>query len=444
MECATITRPSKPPSNISEIVCKFAKVCRIRSIGVFYSEISNHHNPNNINVSMTMSEDGSDNKVEETECGGVKVHPQPIEVRCKSNECGDMEIMKLFEIVSKLKLAYVQLQEAHIPYDPEKIKAADELVVAELEALCKTKRMYKEKQLTKVKFDSSCSDVLKAEIEVNEKILQKLKSQVEVKESEIFHLQQELQDLHLRNAIMADKITQQSLETNNVRVLDVKMFEDSFKAASKSIHEFAKPVISLMKASGWNLDLAATSIEAAVAYSKRCHKKYAFEAYIARRMFHGMSLHSYNVHDIMKFDDPFVYLVHKPDSDFAKFCRKKYLLVVHPMMEASFFGNLDQRVFVSSGKNPRTPFYQIFVKMAKWIWILQGIASSIDPKAKIFVVNKGCEFSNVCMESVEELSEGTAGNGEEQTSCKVEFMVMPGFRIGDTLVKSQVYISRMN
>lgn len=443
MECATITRPpSKPPLNISEIVSKFAKVCRFRSIGVFYSEHSNHQNPSNSNVSM--SEDGSGNKIEETECGGVKVHPQPIEDPCRSNECCDMEIMKLFEIVSTLKLAYVQLQEAHIPYDPEKIKAADELVVAELEALCKTKRMYKEKQLTKVKLDSSHSDVLKAEIEVNEKMLQKLKSQVKAKESELFRLQQELQDLHLRNAIMAEKIRQQSLKTNNVRVFDLKMFEDSFKAASKSIHDFAKPVISLMKASGWDLDLAANSIEAAVVYSKRCHKKYAFEAYIARRMFHGMSLQSYNVDDIMKFDDPFDYLVYKPDSDFAKFCRKKYLLVVHPMMEASFFGNLDQRMFVSSGKNPRTPFYQIFAKMSKWIWILQGFASSIDPKAKIFVVNKGCKFSNISMESVEELSEGTTGNGEEQTSYKVEFMVMPGFRIGDTLLKSPVYVSRMN
>ncbi|KAJ6952903.1 hypothetical protein NC653_041906 [Populus alba x Populus x berolinensis] len=54
------------------------------------------------------------------------------------------------------------------------------------------------------------------------------------------------------------------------------------------------------------------------------------------------------------------------------------------MMEMCFFRNLDQRMFVLSGKHPRTPFYQIFARMAKWVWILQGIATSIDPISQIF------------------------------------------------------------
>ena len=100
-------------------------------------------------------------------------------------------------------------------------------------------------------------------------------------------------------------------------------------------------------------------------------------------------------------------------------------------------------MFLLSGKHPRTPLYQVFVKMAKWIWILCGIASTIDPKAKLFVVAKGCEFSDVYMEPVEEACEDSAGSGEGKATQKVEFMVMPGFRIGETLVKSRVYISRM-
>lgn len=160
-------------------------------------------------------------------------------------------------------------------------------------------------------------------------------------------------------------------------------------------------------------------------------------------MFNEISLQSYNLDDIMRFDEPIDSLIVHPDSDFAKFCGEKYLLVVHPLMETSFFGNLDQRTFVLSGKHPRTPFYQIFAKMAKWVWILLGIASSIDHKAKLFVANRGCQFSDVYMQSVEEPYEGASGFGEVQTNCRVEFMVMPWFKIGETLVRSRVYLSRM-
>lgn len=440
MECATTSKPLKPSSNISEIVSKFAKVCRLRSIGVFYNENTNHQNGVNNNVSL--SEDGSDSTNEGMDCGGVKVHPHPVEVLAKNNMDGDFEISRLFDGVSALKVAYVQLQEAHIPYDPEKIMAANGVVMAELEALCKIRRAFKEKQSTQAKLDSERLDLVLTEIKVSEKTLEKLKPVSKAKESEITRLRQQLQDIELGNLIMAEKIRQESVK-KNVKSLDVNMFEDSFKAASKSIHDFAKPLISLMKVSGWNLDLAANAIQGSVVYSKRCHKKYAFEAYIARRMFREMSLESYNVDYILRFDDPIDALIQHPNSDFANFCRNKYLLIVHPMMEASFFGNLDQRMFLLSGKHPRTPFYQVFTKMAKWIWILRGVASTIDPKAKLFVVNRGCEYSDVYMEPVEDSSEAAAVSTGRKTALKVEFMVMPGFRIGEMLVKSRVYLSSM-
>ncbi|KAJ0817962.1 putative 4-hydroxy-2-oxoheptanedioate aldolase [Helianthus annuus] len=44
--------------------------------------------------------------------------------------------------MSKLKLAYVQLQEAHIPYNPDKIRTADELVLSNLDKLCKVRRVF--------------------------------------------------------------------------------------------------------------------------------------------------------------------------------------------------------------------------------------------------------------------------------------------------------------
>lgn len=48
--------------------------------------------------------------------------------------------------------------------------------------------------------------------------------------------------------------------------------------------------------------------------------------------------------------------------------------------------------------------------MAKWVWIVVGIARSIDAEAKIFDVRRGSQFSDVYMESI------VVGSDEEQTS----------------------------
>ncbi|GAV58632.1 DUF641 domain-containing protein [Cephalotus follicularis] len=442
MECAT-NNSSKPSSNISELVSKFAKACKLRSIGVFYENQIHHSNhpqiPNKSND--LVSEDSSDIIEEIKCCDGEKVHPQPTEFPDKGNANAEVEILKLFDTISTLKFAYVQLQEAHIPYDPEKIIATNNRVVGELEKLCKIKKAYKERQFTKAELNYSHLDLLRVEIEVSERLLEKLKSGCRAKDSDIVCLQEQLHDLDLGNRKLIQRIRQKSLERKTQKILNEKSFKDLFKAASKSIHDFAKPLISLMKASGWDLDMAADSIQEAVVYSKRCHKKYAFEAYIVRRMFHGISLKSYNIDEVFAYDDPIDVLIANPKSRFAEFCREKYLFVVHPTMEASFFGNLDQRRFLLSGKHPRTPFYQVFAKMAKWIWVLQGIAASVDPNTKIFLVRRGSAFSTVYMESVEGIEEVSVLSREGEVTKKVEFMVMPGFRIGRTLLKAQVYLS---
>ncbi|KAJ6696577.1 hypothetical protein OIU85_002973 [Salix viminalis] len=384
----------------------------MRSIGVLSND---HRYQNNLigNRDGTLMGEDSSDATEETEFDGEKIHPQPGVARSKSNICGDKDIVELFSTVSALKLAYIQLQQAHIPYDPDKIVAADELVVVQLEALRKFKKAFKEKRFLETKLDPSRFDCLRSEIDVFEKLLENLKSQNRDKDAEIVRLQQELYDLDSGNMALAEKIRGKSLERENMRILNVSMFEDQ------------------------------SPLKMGLFMLKRSDKKYAFEAYIARRMFHGLSLKSYNVDDVLRFDDPIDSLIENPSSEFANFCGKKYMFVVHPMMEMSFFRNLDQRMLVLRGKHPRTPFYQIFARMAKWVWILQGIATSIDPNSQIFSVNRGSKFSDVYMESVEEKKEGVVVSDGGQSNFKVEFMVMPGFRIGSTLLKSRVYLSEM-
>ncbi|CAN1155775.1 Protein GRAVITROPIC IN THE LIGHT 1 [Linum perenne] len=447
MECAQTKPLKQPSSNITDMVSKFAKVCRLRSIGVLSGENPHTHNHSTVIDKVPLM--GESCTTEEMECGGdmEKVPPQPVVVlpgKSGKMSGADKDIIKLFDSVSALKLAYIELQEAHVPYNPDKIIAADEVVMSQLQTLCNIRRSVKEKRLEKTKLDSSRLDSLRAEVEAKERVLEHLKSQSGAKDAEIARMREELHDLDTGNLLLVETIKTKSLERRSWKVVDRTMFEEIFRLAYKSIHDFAKPMISLMKASGWDLDLAANAVVNGATYSKRSHKKYAFEAYISRRMFHGMTQESYDVDDVMRRDDPIKLLIENPSSGFANFCAEKYLSVVHPLMEVSFFRNLDHRMLVISGKHPRTPLYQIFVRMAKWIWVLQGVATSIDPQAKVFAVGRGGEFSNVYMESVEEINKEGAGGVSDNSHfmSNVEFMIMPGFKIEDKLVKSLVYLSK--
>lgn len=429
-------KPTKPSSNISEIVSKFAKVCKFRSIGVFSSENPNH---------FQQQEFSNDVKecVENPDSGGAKVFPDLVEVCSKSNWFGHEEISKLFDIMSELKLAYVQLQEAHIPYDPDKIKAADELVFSNLDGLCKVRRSFKEKQFQKSNSLSACLTVLRAETKVQERSLERLKSQAKKKDVEISYLKGQLCDLDGKNKVLMEEIKLRKREAVKQLNLNFTSIENIVLEVSKGIHDFAKPLIALMKASGWDLDEAANSIQDSVTYTVRSHKKYAFEAYISRRMFYGFSLKPQNLDDVLRFNDPVDVLIDDPNGHFAEFCRTKYMLIVHPMIEASFFGNLDQRNFVSSGRHPITPFYQLFVKMARWVWLLKGIAAS-KPESEMFIVNQGSEFSDDYMESVEGFKDDVGLVEGQFGKFKVELMIMPGFRIEGRLIKSRVYLSKLS
>ncbi|KAL0389061.1 UNVERIFIED_CONTAM: protein GRAVITROPIC IN THE LIGHT 1 [Sesamum calycinum] len=390
IEFAASSKPLKPSSNVSDIVSKFAKACKFRSIGVF----STSENPDQGHIYKIISRDNAtlldeenSNAMEDAAFDAMKVYLQPIDVRKNGNICGHVEILKLFDTLLALKLAYVKLQEAHLPYDPEKIRAADEEVVSLLDSLCKIKKAYKEKLLKEANSVSACSALLLAEIQVKEKALEKLKLQAKSKDKEVANLQRHLQELEMRNKKLAEEIRER--ERESFKGLNHCSFENVVKVVGKAIHDFAKPLIALMKLSDWDLDQAANAIQASVVYAKRT----------------------------------------------------KYLLVIHPKMEESFFGNLDHRNLVANGVHPHTPFYRAFVRMARCVWYLQGFTAFVEPKAEMFGVKQGSEFSEVYMEVLEELKEYKAWFDRGQERYKVEFMVMPGFKLGETLSRSQVYVS---
>ncbi|KAK6145216.1 LOW QUALITY PROTEIN: hypothetical protein DH2020_022036 [Rehmannia glutinosa] len=436
MEFAASSKPLKPPTNISDMVSKLANVRKFRSIGVFNTpENPSHGHAYQITSSDNAPFEESDIATEDVVLYATKIHPKLSGVQKNGNVCDHVEILKLFDSLLALKLAYVKLQEAHIPYDPKKIRAADEEVVTLLDSLCTIKKAYKEKLLKEANSVSACSALLLAQIQVQERALVKLKSQAKNKDNEVARLRRELHELEMRNKKLAEEIREREWES--FTGLNHNSFENVVKEVGKAIHDFTKPLIALMKLSDWDLDQAANAVQASVVYTKRSHKKYAFEAYVARRMFHGFSRQPCFMDNIMSLEDPIVALVEDPQSSFAEFCRAKYLLVVHPRMEESFFGNLDHRNFVANRIHPCTPFYRAFVKMARW-----GLTAFVEPKAEMFGVKQGSEFSDIYMEVVEELKGYEAQLEKGQERYKVEFMVMPGFKLGETLIRSQVYVSK--
>ncbi|XP_007052097.2 PREDICTED: IRK-interacting protein [Theobroma cacao] len=401
-----------------------------------------------------------------------KVHPQPMEDTTNQNpEALEALITKLFTNISSLKSAYIQLQTAHTPYDPEKIQAADKLVISELKNLSELKHFYRENNPKPVCVSPQDSR-LAAEIQEQQSLLKtyevmvkKFQSEIQNKDSEIHQLQQLIEEANQKRVKLEKNIKLRGLsmkesegsgEENGFFPVDLtpELFTSAVESAFKAIHDFSKPLINMMKAAGWDLDAATDSIEPNVVYAKRAHKKYAFESHICQRMFSGFQQENFSIkldnltvtkesffHQYLALRemDPLDMLGQNPDSIFGKFCRSKYLVVVHPKMEASFFGNLDQRNYVMGGGHPRTPFYQAFLKLAKSIWLLHRLAYSFDPIVKVFQVKRGSEFSEVYMESVVK----NLIMDENDQKPKVGLMVMPGFWIGGSVIQSRVYLSGM-
>ncbi|EAY79156.1 hypothetical protein OsI_34263 [Oryza sativa Indica Group] len=137
--------------------------------------------------------------------------------------------------------------------------------------------------------------------------------------------------------------------------------------------------------------------------------------------------------------DPMELINSSPDCEFAQFCDRKYKQLIHPGIESSLFGNSD------CGKLPvlgaAGPLYELFVAMASSIWTLHRLAWAYDPAVGIFQIGQGAEYSVVYMENIVR-SKGFSGSKElgKMMRPKVGFTVVPGFRLGGTVIQCRVYL----
>ncbi|URE04058.1 hypothetical protein MUK42_03743 [Musa troglodytarum] len=414
--------PPRTSTSSSGSGFNFSKLCKRRSVTV----PSYNDNPKP-NYRSSSAEAGTGNGPDDNRDG--KVHPQPPEEPLtRVSKCSEEAvILKLFDAITALKCAYVQLQQAHLPYEPKKIKMADDVMVSLLGTLSSLQEAH------------SSRSALHSQIQDCRGVLAQLQSKARIKDSEIRRLRWEMEESETENAALEKMVRQ----TEKVVVLfdpnweaTPALFSRVCRSTARSFHDFAKPLISMMKASGWDLDRAVSSLDDSLSFAQRVHKKYALEAYLCRVMLgtapedesddgFGMD----QLDRVMTSQDPFDAVMEDPNGWFGRFCRARYALAVPSEMERSFFGNLDQRSFVTSGGHPRTPFYEAFVRMARWAWALQVMANSFIPKAEMFYAKKGHDFSGDFMESV---ADGVMCEEGGET-LEVGFTVTPGFRIGSTI-----------
>ncbi|KAL4555160.1 hypothetical protein LXL04_037771 [Taraxacum kok-saghyz] len=361
----------------------------------------------------------------------------------------DAFIAKVFATILSVKAAYAQLQYAQTPYDAEGIQSADQIVVSELKNLSELKQSFLKKHLD----DSSPeTTVMLAEIREQKNLLQmyeitgkKLDSQKKLKDSEIIFLKEKLNEVTRENKSIERRLNSSGPLSRDFSSLTPNDFHSALRQTTKSIRSFVKLMIEEMEVADWDIDAAAGAIQPDVVYSETTHKCYAFESFVCRVMFDGFNDRTFSISgdsnspisdefNELKSSKPREYVTRKPKSMFAKFCWYKYLRLIHPVMEFSLFGNLNQRNLVAAGKFPDTTFFSSFADVAKRVWLLHCLSFASDSiEVSSFQIRKGSRFSDVFMASVNE--------EPVKPSPEVAFTVVPGFKVGKTIVQCQVYLT---
>ncbi|KAG6416668.1 hypothetical protein SASPL_124103 [Salvia splendens] len=423
--------PSRPKSRIAQTLSRLISCSRIRSKKPQedLQRCDSHH-----------SDEEDANQEEEESCARAAM---------------EAFVAKLFASVSAAKAAYAELQLAQIPYNRDAIRSADQAVVDQLKALSDLKQRYANQQI-----DSSPphETLMLGKIQEHQSLvktyeitMKQMQAEIDAKEARIASLQN-----HLLKSV---EIERKMNASGSISILDGIGFSDVshndfalvLHYLLKSVRGFVKLLIREMESANWDIDAAADAIHHDVVFKKSDDRAFAIESFVCREIFSGFTSPGFgdeiHEHDRRRFFfDQFRVLrsvsainfaKQSPNSLFGKFLKSKYLEVVHPKMESSFSGNLYQKEMVDSGEFPETDFFKAFAEMGRRLWLLHSLSLSFECHVSVFQVRRNSKFSQVYMESVtDELVSGEV--------LRVAFTVVPGFKVGQTVVQSQVYLSRLN
>ncbi|KAH7657734.1 hypothetical protein IHE45_17G040700 [Dioscorea alata] len=361
----------------------------------------------------------------------------------------------IFVSISGIKASYAQLQLAQSPYNPDTIQNADEAIVFQLKHLSQLKHSYLKNQ------PFTPQPPLSAQIQEQQNLLKtyqitikKLESELHYKDDEIHSLESQLLEAQSQCSSIEAKLhpnrSLSALRDLHLSGLNPTHFLSALRYTVKSIRHFVKHLTAEMDSAGWDLDAAATAI-----HNDTPRRDLAFESYVSLKMFSDFQRPDYGLRgldrcrswDQHRFFDEFSSSTHlswnqlfKRSAQASEFVRAKYLAVVHPKMEVSFFGDLEQRGLLSSGRGfPDSELFAEFAEMAGRLWLLHCLFFSFSPAPAIFQAARGVRFSDVFMENV--VGEETTSYGGTRRRPTVAFTVVPGFRVGRAVLQCRVCLS---
>ncbi|GJZ32940.1 gravitropic in the light 1-like protein [Tanacetum coccineum] len=393
-----------------------------------------------------------------------------VEEECVSYETKkEMEMVVLlgevFERVSYMKNAYVSLQDAHCPWNPDKIRLSDVAVVTELRKL----GFLQDRFHKSIRRNTTTSDLMLREmLAPYEVALENLTADVKNKAALIDNLRDKLKSAIKggRRKSRSSKVSCSSqfeppspsptASTISAAKMEVsEQFESCMSSVKEASRTFAKLLLSLMKSAHWDITATVKSITGMITTNTTTTALVtsSLESYINYKIFQGFNHESFNMDDrnilssnmkpsqyrtecftqytYMKSVDPMELLGIIPTCLFGKFCLKKYLSIMHPKMEISLLGDLEQRQQVLAENHPRSRFYNEYLGVVKAVWLLHLFAFSLDPLPSHFEGNQGAEFHPQYMESAVPRMSGDV----------VGFPVSPGFKLGNGyVVKARVYL----
>ncbi|XP_009617780.1 protein GRAVITROPIC IN THE LIGHT 1 [Nicotiana tomentosiformis] len=403
------------------------------------------------------------------------------EIRTEKVTEMEMLLGEVFDAVSAVKTAYVSLQEAHCPWDQDKMRVADVAVISELRRLGVLRERFRRNVgggIRKGDWRVGAA-TLREVVAPYEATVEELRQEVKAKEIEIDNLREKLKTATSLSS-SGGKKSKSKRKVSGSSQAPVTMspapdvFETTVSLVKEASKSFTSLLLSLMRSAHWDIAAAVRSIEAASSNTNTPtadsivganHAKYALESYVNRKMFQGFdhetfymdgSLSSlihpdqhrrdcFTQYRDMKAMDPMELLGILPTCSFGNFCFKKYLAIVHPKMEESLFGDLEQRRQVLAGNHPRSQFYGEFLGLAKAVWLLHLLTFSLDPPPSHFEASKGSEFHPQYMESVVKYSISMGIGGRMGMGLVVGFPVSPGFKLGNgSVVKARVYLVPKN
>ncbi|CAD6213145.1 unnamed protein product [Miscanthus lutarioriparius] len=375
---------------------------------------------------------------------------------------------------SSFQAAYLHLQAAHAPFLPDAAAAADTAAVSHLRRLSELKRIARggPADPPSPDGDGTLTAHLEAQVRENQALLRsfdavvnRLQAALDAKDAAAAALRLDLEAVDDANARLAGRLDRALAPPPGGdavgTMLSTGVFDSVLRDALRVAHRFARALAEVLRCAGWDLAAAAEAAYPGVSYSKAGHCRYALLSHVCLSMFdgfdsyqfgatagttelRGMELATRRNESLQQFiehsdADPMELMNSSPDCEFAQFCDRKYKQLIHPGIESSLFGNSDCGTLLVM--SVAGPLYELFVAMASSIWTLHRLAWAYDPAVGIFQVGRGTEFSMVYMENIVR-SKGFVASKElgKPVRPKVGFTVVPGFRLGGTVIQCRVYL----